>query len=399
MDTQLYYCSRKKNKMTASKSQRILFVSTMKGDPWGGSEEFWLAIAIWMAKNGYSVDCAFYGWPTGKQEKIAMMQHEGINITQLTNPKTSNNIFDKLNRKRIVQKELKLLVQQPFDLICISQGGYEEVTHAPFRKLLPLLNKFVIINHNYNESNLLSLNRKQKLKDWTDAAALNMGDAAKIFSAIKTIAGFDVANQFVLKNPLTIPLQNVPSNWPVLNKNGNYNWVVMSQLDTNRKAQDILVKALSTKKWQQRNWELFLYGAGEDKNLLQQLINKSAVKNKIHLMGHTKQVEQVLQQSHLLLQITHIDAMPLSVTEAMNMAKPCVVSRTGDMPLWIEDNINGFIAEEVTEKGIDEAMERAWLQKENWQQMGQADFATFQQKYPNPYEAYYENIFAGLMNH
>ena len=89
--------------------------------------------------------------------------------------------------------------------------------------------------------------------------------------------------------------------------------------------------------------------------------------------------------------------MPLSVTEAMNMSRACVVSKTGDMPLWIQDEINGFVAETVTEAGIDEVLEKAWEQKDKWQEQGVAAFETFRQKYPQLYEAYYEKIFAELM--
>lgn len=377
--------------------QSILFISTMKGDPWGGSEEFWFSMAVWMAKNNYQVHCALYGWPLGKQEKIDALKNAGCRVTLFTNANCAHNIFDKLNRKRIAQKEVIQLLQQPYGLVCISQGGFEEILHPPFRKILPLLRKFILVFHNYNENRLLSIRRKQRFSKWTHAAALNISDAAKIFAALKKVTGFDIPHQLVLKNPLTIPMQDAPYHYPSLNKNGNYCWVMMAQLDTKRKAQDVLIKALSNEKWKQRNWELFLYGAGADKNLLAQLIEASPVKNKIHLMGHTKDVEKVLKQSHLLLQITHIDAMPLSVTEAMNMATPCVVSQTGDMPLWIKDGSNGFIAAAVTENDIDAVLEKAWTQRDKWEQMGTVAFNTFREKYPQPYEAFYENIFLSLM--
>jgi glycosyltransferase involved in cell wall biosynthesis len=224
-----------------------------------------------------------------------------------------------------------------------------------------------------------------------------MADAARVFSALKKITGFEMPNSLVIVNPVTVTVQQSPVAWPSLNQNANYCWVMMAQLDTDRKAQDVLIKALSTDKWKQRNWELFLYGKGADNALLEELIETNDLKDKIHLMGHTKEVEKVLANAHLLLQITHIDAMPLSVTEAMNMSRPCVVSKTGDMPLWIDDAVNGFIAGAVTEKGIDAVLEKAWMQKDDWQQMGVKAFDVFQQKYPRPYEAFYENIFSGLM--
>ena len=375
----------------------ILFISTMNGDPWGGSEEFWFSVAVKMAVSGYSVHCAYYGWPQGKDDKTSRLKDAGCSITLLTNPKCASSVFDKLRRRNKVKSEVRQLLSNSFDLVCISQGGFEEVIQQPFRNVLPLLKNFVLVNHNYNENRILNDRRKKRLHDWTHAAALNMADAARVFSALKKITGFEIPNSLVIVNPVTVTVQHSPVAWPSLNQNGNYCWVMMAQLDTNRKAQDVLIKALSTKKWKHRNWELFLYGRGEDNNLLAQLIESSPVKDKLHLMGHTKAVEKILQQSHLLLQITHIDAMPLSVTEAMNMARPCVVSNVGDMPLWINDEINGFITDEVNETGIDEVLEKAWNQRANWQQMGEAAFNTFQKKYPQHYEAFYEKILVDLM--
>jgi glycosyltransferase involved in cell wall biosynthesis len=380
----------------AVKSGKILFISTMNGDPWGGSEEFWYYIAIWMAQNGHSVNCMVFDWPDGKQEKIDLLKTAGCRVHLLPNPKFAKNFLHKEFLKIKAQKQLIRIAAQSFDLTCISQGGFEDVTHSPFKKLLPFLKKFVLISHNYNDTAKLSMSRKRNLYKWTEAALQNMGDSGRIFSSLKKITGTDIPNQFVIKNPLTIPLRNTPGPWPALNKNGNYVWVVMAQLDVSRKAQDVLVKTLATEKWKNRNWELFLYGNGFDKKLLTDLISALHMEEKILLMGHTKNVSTVLEKAHLLLQITHIDAMPLSVTEAMNVGRPCIVSNVGDMPDWIQDGVNGYISPTVAETDIDATLERAWNEKGSWQQKGEAAFASFRQNYPIPYEPYYVDFMLNL---
>lgn len=40
----------------------ILFVSTMDGDPWGGSEELWSRTALDLASRGFSVAASVVGW-------------------------------------------------------------------------------------------------------------------------------------------------------------------------------------------------------------------------------------------------------------------------------------------------------------------------------------------------
>jgi len=324
------------------------------------------------------------------------MQKAGCKVHLLANPKFAKNFLHKEQLKIKAQKQLVKLASQSFDLACISQGGFEDVTHSPFKNLLPFLKKFVLVYHNYNDKAKLSPSRKRNLHKWTEAALQNMGDSGRIFSSLKKVTGFEISKQFVIKNPLTIPLKNMPVQWPALNENGNYVWVVMAQLDIARKAQDVLIKTLATEKWKARNWQLFLYGDGSDKQLLANLISTLGMEKKILLMGHTKNVSAVLEKAHLLLQITHIDAMPLSVTEAMNMGRPCVVSNVGDMPDWIQDGVNGYISPAVSETAIDTKLEQAWNDRENWQQKGETAFASFRQNYPVPYESYYVDFMLNL---
>ena len=369
----------------------------MNGAAWGGSEEFWYRMALWMAQNGYQVDCSFLDWPTGKEQRKEALIKAGCTLQLLPNPKNAKNYLHRLLIKSSLKKHLLAVVKQEYDLVCISQGGVLDVTFKPFNSMLPYLKKFVLVYHNYNEEAILSNARKRTFYKWSHAAIQNIGDAAKIFSAVEKVGGFRLPGEHVLINPVTIPVQETPPTFPTLNENGNYIWTVLAELAVERKAQDVLIKTLAADKWKQRNLQLHLYGAGRDKQLLTDLVSNLHLENKVFLMGHTTNVKEVLERSHALLQITHFDAMPLSVTEAMNMARPCIVSNVGDMPLWVEDGKQGFVVPKATELMIDEVLEKAWQQKESWAQMGVAAFNTFHQKYPIPYEPYYEKYFSDLI--
>jgi glycosyltransferase involved in cell wall biosynthesis len=377
----------------------VLFISTMNGDPWGGSEEFWYRIAVWMAENGYRVECCFFEWPAGvagKQNKINRMKEAGCHVHLIPNPRLAKNVFYKMATRKKGFSMLKELCTKEWHIVCISQGGYEDVTHRPFRFLHKYLKQFALVYHNYNESHHLSGSRIGNLNTWVNKALLNMGDAGRIFEGVKKITGIIVPRQYVLKNPLTISYQHQPPAWPVTDEKGRYVFAMLAQLDIARKAQDVLIKTLSTSKWKERNWILYLYGGGEDSGLLENLIRANGMNDQIKLMGHTTNVYEVLQKTHLLFQVTHIDAMPLSVTEAMNMARPCIVSRVGDMPLWVEHGKNGYIAASATEPEIDNVLEQAWQEKAGWEQMGLEGYRIFTEKYPQPYEKYYSDLLMNL---
>ena len=99
-----------------------------------------------------------------------------------------------------------------------------------------------------------------------------------------------------------------------------------------------------------------------------------------------------MQDAHLLLQLTHIDAMPLSVVEAMAMARPVVASRIGDMPLWVEQGRNGWISRNAQATEIDHTLELAWQQRASWPEMGRASFTIFREKFPGSPEKHFLDI-------
>lgn len=355
----------------------VFFLSLMNGAAWGGSEELWFRTAFWMCNNNYKVGVGCYDWKE-KQGRITKLKEAGCNIYLLPNKK---GIFKNLAKKKVLDS----IPFKEYDLTVINQGGWEEILHAPFKNLYKKLPNYVITNHNYNESAVLSFTKQKILQEWISAAQMNFGATQKIFEVIEKKFNVRVDKKKTLINPITFLPDTEASPYPAC-INDNYIWVMLAELDIARKAQDMLIRTLSSSKWSTRNWQLYFYGKGKDKELLQKLIQESGLENKIFLKGFTSNIKQTLQNCHVLLQCTRIDAMPLSVVEAMAMARPCVVTKVGDMPVWIDDGVNGFVCNNITEQDIDKTLENCWKHKSNWPAMGKNAFETFIKKYPQPYE-------------
>ena len=355
----------------------VFFLSLMNGSAWGGSEEMWYRTALWMSKHSYKVGIGCYDWEE-KQDRINKLKEAGCNIYLLPNKRG-------LFKHRATKKKLDPIPFAEYELTIVNQGGWEEILHAPFKHLYKQLHNYVICNHNYNENAVLSFTNQKLLQQWVAHAKMNFGATEKIFAVIESNFNISIDKKQTLVNPITFQPDTFPAAYPAF-ANETCNWIMLAELDIARKAQDILIQALSTSKWKARNWQLHLYGKGKNKAMLEKLIAASGLENKIFLKGFTSNIKQTLQNCHLLIQCTLIDAMPLSVAEAMAMARPCVVSTVGDMPAWVEDGKNGFVCDDVTVAGIDEAMEKSWQQKDNWASMGKKAFDTFIKKYPQPYE-------------
>lgn len=355
----------------------VFFLSLMNGSAWGGSEEIWYRTALWMCKNNYKVGIGCYDWKE-KQYRINQLKDGGCDIYLLPNKKG-------LFKKWAIKKALGAIPFAKYDITVVNQGGWEEILHAPFKHLYTRLSNYVIISHNYNENAVLSLQKQQLLQQWVLHAQMNFAASEKIFEVIKKKFNISIDKKAILINPITFQPELSPAPYPVL-INNSFIWIMLAELDIARKAQDILIETLASAKWKGRNWQLHLYGKGKDQLLLQNLVNDLGLANKVILKGFTNNIKQTLQDCHMLFQCTHIDAMPISVVEAMAMARPCFVSNVGDMPRWVEHNKNGFVCPAVNVSEIDIALENCWQQKENWQRFGVNAFSVFSQKYPIPYE-------------
>lgn len=366
----------------------VFFLSLMNGAAWGGSEELWYRTALWMGRHNYKVGIACYNWPE-KQERIIKLKEAGCSVYLLPNKKS-------LFKKRAVKKVLASIPFRDYKLTVVNQGGWEEILHAPFTDLYKQLTDYVITNHNYNEKAILPFRKQKLLAYWVTNARMNFGATQKIFDVIEKNFGIVIEKKETLINPVTFEPDNTAAGYPKF-KQGGCTWVMLAELDTARKSQDTLIRVLSAAKWKERNWQLHLYGRGKDKASLNKLINESGLEKKVFLKGFTTDIKQTLRDCHLLLQCTLIDAMPLSVVEAMAMARPCVVSGVGDMPVWVKDGINGFICNQVSETCIDETLEEAWQEKSSWETMGRKAFESFIKKYPQPYEEKIADIFNKYM--
>jgi glycosyltransferase involved in cell wall biosynthesis len=84
-----------------------------------------------------------------------------------------------------------------------------------------------------------------------------------------------------------------------------------------------------------------------------------------------------------------MDAMPISVVEAMAMSRPLVVSNIGDMPLWVHENENGWVSKDASVEEINKALEKAWNKRNDWNKMGENSFSVFKERFPQSAEQYF----------
>jgi glycosyltransferase involved in cell wall biosynthesis len=370
----------------------VLFLSLMNGSAWGGSEELWYKTALWMSSNNYTVGISCYYWDE-KKHKLAALEKSGCAIHLLPERKITKSFLGKWKLKKAVAA----IPFEKYDLVVVNQGGWEEVLHRPYKKLYQRLNCYVLCYHNYNVNATLPYAKQKNLKRWVNNAAKNIVLSGKIIEMLQKNFAITLPAAIIYYNPITFTPPQQATVYPAVD-NAAVLWIMLAELDIYRKGQDVLIKTLAQQKWKNRNWQLHLYGKGKDEAQLAQLIRQYGLQQKIILKGFTTAIKTVLEQCHFVLQITHIDAMPLTVVEALAMARPCVVSNVGDMPQWVTPGYNGFVCPAATEKDIDEVLETCWQQQCNWPALSTHAFETFCKKYPQPYEEKMTTLLADCLD-
>jgi len=361
----------------------VLFLSVMNGAAWGGSEELWYHSALWTVRHGIETAVCCFDWP-GKKGKIKQLEEAGCTVLLL--PGKRDGTTSPFLRDLRIRRRLAKVPFEKYDKVIVNQGGWKDLAYDPFKKLFTRLKDFIIIYHNYNANERLSATRATILQHWVNRADQNTGVTLEIFRVMEDVYKLKIPRKEKLFNPLTIDIPKVATAYPVI-KHGNYILSVLAALDTERKAQDILLKSLAHPSWQNRNWELHLYGEGKDKALLKELVAALQLQEKVFVHGNAVNYQEAVRESNLVLQITHIDAMPISVIEAMAMARPLVVSKVGDMPIWVKENINGWVTDSVTVDAVQQVLEKAWQHRKDWEKMGEASYSIFRKNFPvNPVE-------------
>ena len=367
----------------------IFFLSLMNGASWGGSEEIWYKTALYCAAREWNVGCAAFEWED-KEPQLTTLSKNGCRVYRIPNKgRAKKNIAEKIRYKFTKREQVKFCRTLPFDeydLVVVNLGGYE-ICNKQWKNFYSHLRHYALVFHNYNEHATWSKDKATILKNWMFNANKNLFDATKICSVLERQLNITVPNASTIINPITFSPPVTSALLPSAKE--NYVFVVMAALDVSRKAQDNLITALSSLKWGKRNWVLHLYGEGQDKQQLETLIQQQQLQDKVFLQGHTTDVKSALEQAHLVLQITHMDAMPISVVEAMAMSRPLVVSNIGDMPLWVQENKNGWVSKNASVEEIDKVLEKAWSERSNWSEMGKKSFSIFKERYPPSPEQYF----------
>jgi len=353
---------------------RLGIVSLMGGLPWGGSEALWYSIALHALQQGDEVFVSVYDW--GKtHKKLDYLKQKGAVIHYRKRYKPEVGTLGKikrfiLHRRPSLNKDYQSLIDFKPKCILISQGDSFDLAihHRPLYSLIRQHKiDYSFICHSHVQYSFISPKEiyPGALEIFQNARHVFFVSRRQWALTERRLATKILNGQFTW-NPLNVNTPELSLPWPDEQK---VQMAIVGNL-SGTKGHDTALEVLSAPQWEQRNWVLNIYGEGEGKIYLEELAKFYAISDKVFFHGHVGDILRVWKQNHLLLLPSAGEGLPISLVEAMVCGRVAVATDVGGNAELLNDEYNGFLAVSPTTHAFSNALERSWVVKNDWEQIG-----------------------------
>jgi glycosyltransferase involved in cell wall biosynthesis len=351
---------------------RFAFVSSCT-DFWGGSEELWAGAAGILAHAGHQVR-AFKTNVDRRQKQVIKLESANCPVRDLQGlppkPLRLINRFLPHDRqhlhKNYAQKSLDKALRsfQPH-LTVVSQGiNFDGAYLAEVcrRQQLP----YVVVAQKAVDFLFPADAERAAVRAVYEAAAKSFFVSRHNLNLMQEQIGAALPDAEIVFNPFAAPFENSLS-WNEDER--KIRLACVARLFIIDKGQDILLRVLAMEKWKKRALEIVFFGEGINRQALVEMARLLDVRN-VKFAGYVGDVERIWKESHALVLPSRSEGLPLALVEAMLYGRPSIVTDVGGMSEIVSDNVTGFIAAAPTAEAFDEALERAWTQRQDWRQIG-----------------------------
>ena len=360
---------------------KIGIYSCMTGMPWGGSEELWWRAAMLLQNEQHEIAVNYKWWPETATKLLELEQHGG-QLWFRNQPKsyleTQKDNFKHLfslngSGKTWLQTTSPDAVlvtlgyhpdRVPIADECLSRG-------IPYAINVQCASSFFFIHSDQLE----------KYRQWYTGAERVYFVSDENREKLENNIATRLQNAEIVANPFNVPHDANPS-WPA--DDSVFKIACVGRIHFQSKGQDLVVDVMKQQKWKDRPIQVTFYGhdQGQQKQL-EALIAMYGLQDQLKIGGFVDDVQQIWESNHALLLPSRYEGAPLVVIEAMLCGRLPIVTDIGRNRELIDDGESGFVADGAIVGLLDDAMERAWKKREQWQAMGALAGQQIRQRYPS----------------
>ncbi len=348
--------------------------------PWGGSEELWWRAARLLQEEGHEILVNYKWWPEKARQLVEIEQHGGSVWSR-------NEPVSFLESRKAALKRLfsangsskSWLEQTQPEMVLVTLGYHPDqipVADECLKHGIPYAINVQCASHFFFiHSDLL-----EKYRRWYQGAAKVFFVSEENQHKLETNIAAKLDNAEIVANPFNVDYESSPQ-WP--DPEPTYRIACVGRIHFQSKGQDLIIDVMKQEKWRERKIEITFYGhdQGNQKQLVD-LIEMHGLQHQLKLGGFKEKVEDIWAENHALLLPSRYEGAPLVVIEAMLCNRVSISTDIGRNRELIDEGETGFIADGAISRLLDETLEKAWAEREKWQDMGQLAGQHIRQRYP-----------------
>jgi glycosyltransferase involved in cell wall biosynthesis len=116
----------------------------------------------------------------------------------------------------------------------------------------------------------------------------------------------------------------------------------------------------------------------------------------VRFTGHLENISDIWKEHHALVLPSRSEGLPLVVLEAMAAGRPVIATTAGGSRELVTEGITGFIGE-AGQESFEQAMERAWQERDRWKTMGEAAYDHIINQVPKSPETDFANCLINFL--
>jgi glycosyltransferase involved in cell wall biosynthesis len=382
----------------AEANKQIVIISSCTED-WGGSEELWARAIPHLQSAGYSITVLKRN--LNKQHKqFANLARQGVLLKELLPASFIVNGAKKYSKLSKAMRMFSRLIQKVFILVVKSTKQGSD-SYWVKKKLQAIKPKLVIVSQGINFDGLglahgsLQLGIPyvliaQKAVDFywpSDIERTTLRDVYLNASWSYFVSNHNrwlTEEQFgtrfpkseVIYNTVKVARQIIP----MPGTRQGFRLACIGRYFLIDKGQDILLRIMAQPKWRTRPITISFIGTGTNKEGLMEMAELLDLKN-VKFLNYVEDIAGLWQNYHALILPSRSEGSPLVLLEAMACGRTAIVSTAGGNPELITEGINGFIGH-ANEGDFDQAMERAWNARDEWDIIGKRAYSFIKENVP-----------------
>lgn len=348
---------------------RILFFTTHDG--MGGSELLWLKTAHFALKEGHQVGiCVDDRFAVHKQVVELLSAGATLFLRKLflRNQMGPTRLIFYFKRVFFRHRLFRQIHSFGPDFILINQGNSGEFLDYLRKHFTWFLNQeyfYGIVDHAPIKAHVSIPSNLNLIKEYYNNAAFCAFVSDDIKHKLESYLAGPLRHSKNVRNPVNLRSKEIVR----IEKEGDKTCMAIVGALSVGKGHKIVLNILAQPKWNARGYVLNVYGTGDQELALKELAKKLGIIDSVQFHGYVDDIKAVWERNELNILPSYSEGSPISIVEAMICGRPTVATNVGGVSEWIDESV-GFLAASPSEEALDEALEKAWNNRDKWTVMG-----------------------------